>query len=188
MKVLLDTNALIYLLDPRTPKDIQARLVGLVQEVESARGEIILPAQVIAEYLTKAGGAGEKLLDTFLRSKWVVVAPFDHVAAVECAAINARAIYSGNKRAPLGRSTAWQKVKVDRQIVAIAKVRRARIIADDQDIIDLANDANLAVQRVASLPIPEGARQLLLEPLEPRRATPSPQSQVAGTSAAGDSA
>src|SRR5262245_48629531 len=143
MRVLIDTNALIYLLDKRTPQGIQDRLKGLLEDVSKARGRIIIPTPAITEYLSKAGAAGPALLEVFLQSRAVQVAPFDHVAAVECAAMNADALARGHKRAPLSRDTAWQKVKTDRQIVAIAKARADRIISDDQDILGLAAAASI---------------------------------------------
>ena len=163
MRVLLDTNVLIHLLDKRAPKDIQDRLKGLLEDVENARGRVIIPALVVAEYLIKAEAAGKALLDALLRSRFVEIAPFDHVAAVECAAMQEAASATGNKRAPLGRDIAWQKVKVDRQIVAIAKVRADRIVADDKEIHELAAAASITVQRVSDLPLPVWAQQLGIE-------------------------
>lgn len=167
VRVLLDTNAVIYLLDKRAPQHVQDRLKGLLKEVEEARGEIVIPAPVIAEYLVHAGQAGKSLLDTFLRSRFVRVAPFDHLAAEECAAMHRAANAKGDKRHPLRRDTAWQKVKVDRQLVAIAKVRATRIVTDDDDIVSIAKAEGFPVQKVASLPLPSWAQQIPLEGIPP---------------------
>ena len=135
MRVLLDTNGLIYLLDRRAPQHIQDRLKGLLQEVEKARGQVVIPTLVVSEYLVNAGQAGKALLASLLSSRYVLVAPFDHLAAEECAVMQAAANTTGNKRHPLGRDVAWQKVKVDRQIVAIAQTRSASIVADESDVL-----------------------------------------------------
>ena len=121
MRVLVDTNALIYLLDKRSPRNIQDRLKGLIEDIDKTRGQLIIPTLVVTEYLVGAGSAGKALLDALMSSRFVLVAPFDHVAAEECAAMQAIANATGNKRHPLGRNTAWQKVKVDRQIVASSR-------------------------------------------------------------------
>lgn len=167
MRVLLDTNAVIYLLDKRSPQHIQDRLKGLLKEVEKARGQLAIPSLVIAEYLVNAGPAGKELLAALLNSRFVLVAPFDHVAAEECAEMHMAAEGAGNKRHPLERGTAWQKVKVDRQIVAIAKVRGASIVTDDGDIHAIAGAWGVPVEAVASLPLPDWAKQLHLVGVPP---------------------
>lgn len=167
MRVLLDTNALIYLLDKRAQQHIQDRLKGQLEEVEKTRGQVVIPAPVIAEYLVNAGAAGKALLAALLRSRYVEVAPFDHVAAEECAAMQIAACATGNKRHPLGRDVAWQKVKVDRQLVAIAKVKGASIVADDGDVQAIAKAWGVRVQSVASLPLPDWAKQLHLAGVPP---------------------
>lgn len=162
MRVLLDTNALIYLLDKRAPQHIQDRLKGLLQDVEKSKGQLVIPAPVIAEYLVNAEAGGAELLTRLLQSRFVSIAPFDHVAAEECAAMQRIANATGNKRHPLPKDATWQKVKVDRQIVAIAKVRATRIVADDGDIHALANAESFPVHTVGSLPLPVWAQQMQL--------------------------
>lgn len=162
MKVLLDTNALVYLLDPRTPRSTRERLQGLLEDIERTRGQLLIPTLVLSEYLVVAGRAGRPLLDALRKNRWVVVVPFDVVAAEECAAMQADAMARGNKRYPLGRNVAWQKVKVDRQLVAIAKSRGCVILSDDDDVRSLGPAAGVIVNTVASLPIPSWALQLPL--------------------------
>lgn len=163
MRVLLDTNALIYLLDKRTPAHVKDRLKGLVQDVEKARGQLVIPTLVVSEYLVNAGPSGKVLLEALMNSRFIEVAPFDHVAAEECALMHIAAVAAGNKRHPLGRGVAWQKVKIDRQIVAIAKAKRASIVANDSDVIAIATAWGVRVSEVESLPIPAWAMQLKLE-------------------------
>ena len=167
MRVALDTNALFYLLDNRTPRELQDRLNGLLEEIGRAKGKVVIPTPVLSEYLVNAGQARTALLDAFVKDRYVEVAPFDHVAAEECAALHRTAFATGDKRYPLRRATAWQKVKVDRQIVAIAKVRGTRIVADDDDVRAIATAANFPVQKVASLPLPEWAKQLYIVDVPP---------------------
>ena len=66
MRVLLDTNALIYLLDKRASQHIQDRLKGMLEDVEKSKGQVIIPAPVIAEYLVNfESGGGLYLLPSF---------------------------------------------------------------------------------------------------------------------------
>ena len=174
MRVMLDTNALIHLIDKRAAADIRDRLIGLLDEVHSGKGEVIICAQVVAEYLSHAGAAGAPILEAFLRARAIRVTPFDHMAAVECALMQASASATGNKRSPLAPDAIWQKVKVDRQIVAIAKARGARIISDDKDIHGLSASVGVPVQRCAELPLPAWARQLHIPevPMAPVKTPP----------------
>lgn len=181
MRVLFDTNALIQLLDPRTKPAIRDKLKGLLQEIEKSRGQVIIPTPVIAEYLVNAGSAGKTLLSTLLQSRNVTIAPFDHLAAEASAAMHVAARAQGHKRHPLPQDADWQKVKVDRQIVAIAKARATQIVADDRDIHALASAESIPVRTVASLPIPAWAKQLNLEGVHP----PSQQSILGRTAGRG---
>ena len=81
------------------------------------------------------------------------VEPFDLKAAIEAAESQRRAIDAGNKKS--GATGTWQKVKVDRQIVAIAKVHSVdELYSDDDDVRRLAESDGLHVKGVADLPLP----------------------------------
>jgi predicted nucleic acid-binding protein len=164
MRVLIDTNALIYLLNPNTPRSLADRMKGLLEDIESSRGRLIIPAQVVGEYISGAGPAGEQILSRLAKSRSVEIASFDHVAATECALMERVAIATGNKRAPLARNAIWQKVKVDRQIVAIAKVRSVDlIVSSDGDIPTLAEALALSCVRVEDLALPQWAMQMSID-------------------------
>lgn len=164
MKVLIDTNALIKLLDPRTPVSVSARLQGLLEDIDRANGLLIIPVQVLGEYTSGADQAGVELLNRLLSNRRIKVASFDHVAAVECAMMDKAAAASGNKRAPLSRDAIWQKVKVDRQIVAIARVLKVdHIISTDGDIPKIAAAVGVPCIAAEDLPLPAWASQIHIE-------------------------
>lgn len=175
MKVLIDTNALIKLLDPRTQVSVSARLKGLLEDIDRANGLLIIPAQVVGEYISGAGEAGVELLKRLLGNRRIKVASFDHMAALECALMDKAAAASGNKRAPLTRDVSWQKVKVDRQIVAIAKVLKVdRIISSDGDIPKIAAAVSVPCVAAEELTLPTWAAQVHIEemlssPVPPRQ-------------------
>lgn len=164
MQVLVDTNALIYLLDRRPKDDLRVRLEGLVRDIEKTGGQLIIPTLVVAEYLVNADAAREAVLTRLVGSKFIRVAAFDMRAALECADMDSLARASGNKRSPFrkDRGPEWQKIKVDRQIVAIAKAHKATVVGGDSDVESICSWAGVAHMLVKDLPIPEDARQLHL--------------------------
>ena len=74
-------------------------------------------------------------------------------AAIEAAESQRRALDTGDKKS--GATGTWQKVKVDRQIVAIAKVHGVdELYSDDDDVRRLAESDSVPVKGVADLPLP----------------------------------
>lgn len=169
MNIVLDNNALVYLLNPAAPRDVRARLKGLLAEVEGSRGQVLIPTPVLTEYLSHAPEheLRQTLMARFRTSRWVEVVPFDELAAIEAADMHIKATTGGDKRAPLDASAPWQSVKIDRQIAAIAKVRRARIVTGDGDVLAVAAWAGIVAVKAEDLPIPESERQLLIAGLKP---------------------
>ncbi|MEJ8815467.1 type II toxin-antitoxin system VapC family toxin [Variovorax ureilyticus] len=175
MKALIDSNALIDLLDPRTPRSRSDRMKGLLEDIDKSNGKLLIPAQVVGEYIAGAGPAGQPILKALLNNRRIEVVSFDHVAATECALMDRAAVAAGgHKRAPLGRDALWQKVKVDRQIVALAKVHAVDlIVSSDGDIPKLAQAVNIRCTAVKDLALPGWAQQVhideIAEPPRPRR-------------------
>lgn len=86
------------------------------------------------------------------------IAAFDEVAAVEAAIYTAAAKKRGNKRGDAGGT--WAKVKFDRQIIAIAKVRGVdKIYSNDEDIVKFAKIEKIEVLAVWDLPDPPPAQE-----------------------------
>jgi hypothetical protein len=119
---------------------------------------LIFPA--LSEALVKAGAvASLQIVEELQKHAVFSIEPFDTRAALEVSAMSRTALASGNKK---GKSTApWQKVKFDRQIVAIAKVHGAtEIYSDDDDIMALGGQAKIKVIRLSDLPLPPEKEQL----------------------------
>ncbi len=158
MRVVFDSVMLSLFLDPSAtpPKPIdrpQARIQLLVDTLSEAQAKILLPTPALSEFLVVAGSQGPTYLSEIASSAVFEIVPFDLVAAVEAAAQTAKALAAGDKKA--GAKGTWQKVKVDRQIVAIAKVHAADCIySDDGDVVNLALAAGLQVLGIESLPTP----------------------------------
>ncbi len=169
MIVALDTSALCLLLhpdadvpiDPGTGRPIDRaaeRMCHLVDHLALQGARILIPTPVLSEFLTFAS---TEYLDEITRSRHFLVAAFDQRAAVEAAIALQRAIASGaGKRG--GLSSTWQKIKVDRQIVAIAKVYEAdTIYTTDSDVLSLAQESGLRAIYVGDLPLPPSKTPLL---------------------------
>jgi predicted nucleic acid-binding protein len=166
--------------DPSTDEPIiraADRMRFLVERLQEAGYRILIPAPALGEFLTVAS---PDYLTTINQSMWFEVGPFDQRAAIESAVALRRAKASG-KGKKLSLHDDWQKIKVDRQIVAIAKVYEVTTIyTTDKSVIKLATESGLEAVHVANLPLPpERHEQMQLssfsEPSEPSN-VPEPPS------------
>ncbi len=179
--VVFDTTMALLLLRPGTnpPLDpatgnpvehAEARIALLVETLEKARTRIIIPAPVLAELLVRAGAGAAELVARLTRSAAFRIVPFDTRAAIEVADMTRAALYGGDKRGAV--DAPWNKIKFDRQIVAIAKVVGASAIySDDRQLRAFGERQGLTVVGLADLPAPDAVREPQL-PLEPPDAEP----------------
>lgn len=146
MRVVLDTNVLLYLLEPhaKAPEGAQhcgKRIAALLKRIEQDGGVVLIPTPVLAELLVRVEHR-ENAVQALTSFGCVRIVDFDKLAAIECATRAAERQASGNK----------QKAKFDEQIVAIAIVHRAAIIySDDVQLKKIAGDA-VQVIGIAELP------------------------------------
>ena len=158
MRVAFDSVILGAYLHPEAsyPKPVDRvpeRLKHFVATLDAARATIIIPTPALSEFLVLAAGDTGAYVAELADSAVFVVEPFDLKAAIEAAASQRRAMETGNKRS--GAAGPWQKVKVDRQIVAIAKVHGVdELYSDDDDVQRLAEADGVRVKGVADLPLP----------------------------------
>jgi hypothetical protein len=138
---------------PKPVDSIPERIAQLIKDLEAADAKIVVPTPVLSEFLVLAGADGAAYLAEMTTSDLFEIQPFDIVAAVEGAAMMAKAKESGDKRS--GAAGRWQVVKVDYQFVAISKVHGVECIySDDDDVRKLANAAGIVVKGMADLPSP----------------------------------
>ena len=177
MVVAFDTDALSLLLnpsakppnDPVTQKPIEKpkeRMELLVEDLQKKRARIAIPAPVLAEFLVLADEAGPDYLKIIDNNSSFDCAPFDALAAIEAAASQRRAFAEGDKKS--GAIGSWQKVKVDRQIVAIAKVLGADCLyTGDADVLNIARRDGVPTTALWDLPAPEAEVGVLPFGVEP---------------------
>jgi hypothetical protein len=160
LSILLNPNSRIPE-DPATGQPItfaKKRAEFLVARLSKARQKVILPAPAISELLTAIGPTSQDYLSIVSRRRMFSVAPFDTLSAIELAMLN-RDIFL-EKDVKSGAEP-WQKVKVDRQILAILKVCRAdAIYTDDAQMAKRARLCGIAPVSTCTLPLPENDKQL----------------------------
>ena len=161
MIVALDANCLVkWAIQSRS--DDTARLDELLKAVAAGNGKIIIPMPCFAEYLVGTNEATAQWVNALERRKSVALAPFDRRAAFECALLDRRALSAGDKKG--GRQEPWQKIKIDRQIIAIARVHQAdELISDDGGLRSTALSTGLSVRAIADLDLPDSAKQASLD-------------------------
>ena len=181
--VVLDATMLLLFLNPDAgiPRDsagnviphARERVVYLIKRLNDERIKIVIPAPALAEVLVRAPNRGAGIVAGLEKSARAEVVSFDQRAAIEVAMMTREALEAGNKKGD--SASPWQKLKYDRQIVAIAKVAGVRTIySDDADIRSIAPSSGIGVVSLADLPLPpvDPQPQLPLEqlPLEqPKR-------------------
>ncbi len=161
---VFDATFLVYLfdtdanppIDPASGKPVekmQERIEFLITELEQSGDRVVIPTPSLSEYLVRANEAGVKRLAEIQKSAKFRVVEFGPMAAVELAALTREAIDAGDKKA--GVDAPWQKIKLDRQIVAIAKaVGEKAIYSGDPKLHKFAKQAGLEAYGIHDLKIP----------------------------------
>lgn len=167
---LFDANILLLLLDSTLPKpidretgkpvvDAEKRINYLVSRLQEKGTKIIIPTPVLAEVLTLAERAGADYFTKIDRSSAFKIEPFEIRAAIELARMTAASIKAGDKRE--GSSEPWNKIRFDRQIVAIAKINKvSTIYSNDENLKKFATAHGIKVVRIGELPLPPEDAQM----------------------------
>lgn len=157
--IVVDANVLIVWSANKTPDLVRARLHYLLETASKEKHRILIPTPALAEFLVRTDDSTAEWLNELEKKSSVEVCAFDRRAAFECAFIERGAHQKGDKKH--GSESAYQKVKFDRQIVAIAKSRNAGlIVSDDDSLRRVSLSVGLQVSKIEELPIPDDARQL----------------------------
>jgi predicted nucleic acid-binding protein len=180
MPVAFDSTTLSILLnpeagvpnDPATGKPVdwaRERIQGLVEKLQKEKEKIVIPAPVTAEILTVVGPTYAEYLSVINRSRVFDVVALDEKAAIELAFLNRDVFAAGDKKNKL---RPYQKVKVDRQILAICRAADCdTIYTDDKSLMTMAKLCGITPVSVCELPIPASARQHKFD-LEPHEELP----------------
>ena len=168
--ILVDANFIVAYVSPKTNSDDRARIDHFMDCAEKAKSKIVFPMPAIAEFLVGADLAGVEFLNRLDRKTFLIMADFNRAAAFELAQIDRAARNMGDKKdetiAP------WQKIKVDRQIVAIGKsLGAALVISGDGAVRNNALRIGMQGMTIQELELPEAAKQqkLALVPVKKTR-------------------
>jgi predicted nucleic acid-binding protein len=168
--ILVDANFIVAYVSPKTNSDDRARIDHFMDCAEKAKSKIVFPMPAIAEFLVGADLAGVEFLNRLDRKTFLIMADFNRAAAFELAQIDRAARNMGDKK---DETTApWQKIKVDRQIVAIGKsMGAALVISGDGSVRNNALRIGMQGMTIQELELPEGAKQgkLALVPVKRAR-------------------
>jgi predicted nucleic acid-binding protein len=146
------------------------RIEKLVDDLHAANERVVIPTPALSEFLVLAGNDLQQYLAEFANQPSFRIQPFDLMAAIEVAAMEVLAKSKGGKRLPVPAETPWQKVKYDRQIVAISKVHKVHTIySNDNHVTVIAEDVGIKVVPCWELPLPPSDAPLFdsLPPPEP---------------------
>ncbi|HMS78113.1 MAG TPA: PIN domain-containing protein [Burkholderiaceae bacterium] len=162
--VAIDANVLVAWSDPKADKLILARL----EQLYETSSKIVIPSPALAEFLVGTGEATADWLQVLERRSAVVVGNFDRRAAYEFSLIHRALRDSDGAKRASGEAEAWQRVKFDRQIVAIARVAQAtKIVSNDSGLRNTAAHVGIKACTIEELPIPPEALQLHLKGVPP---------------------
>lgn len=152
--------------EPGAREKVEYLLLTLKEEEE----RIVLPTPVLAEFLVFAGDEAPLYLEKLRDNSIFRVEPFDERAAIELAHVEITSRKRGNKKGKTDDSP-WQKVKFDRQILAVAKVNGAICIySTDADLVKHAEDFGITAKTVADLPRPPAVQENLFPKTEDEEA------------------
>ncbi|WGS49591.1 PIN domain-containing protein [Paraburkholderia sp. D15] len=162
--IIFDANVLISLSTGNENDEAFERISGLIRDSVERKSVIGVPAPAWAEFLCGVGSGTPGVIQILKKRSAIRILPFDEIAATELAAIDQSTRATGGKK---GASRShWQKIKVDRQILAIARVLDAKTIyTEDADLIAEAKRIGQTACRVTDIPLKP--RQTKLELLEP---------------------
>jgi len=174
VRVAFDAIMLTLFFKPsaKLQKDIpdgQRRIEHLVETLSQDESKIIIPAPVLGEFLAYARADGPTYLSEITDSEVFDIQPYDERAAVEAAALLIKAIDSGVGKKG-GAKGDWQTIKVDWQIVAIAKVHKVDCLySDDSDLSAMCATAGVDLKGIDDLPDPPPKQMGLTEQMEGKK-------------------
>jgi predicted nucleic acid-binding protein len=159
--VLFDAAILSISIDPRAnvPSDFRtgqpipdarARVDTLIDNLEKDSDAIVIPTPALGEALTTLAEKAIEITEQIERRSCFRIKAFGKREAIEIAMRTRAAILAGDKRE--GVTEPWQKVKYDRQIIAIAKTENvAAIYSTDKGIHEHAKLWGIPVFHLADV-------------------------------------
>jgi len=192
--ILFDAAILSLAIDPRSriPSDFRTgklipeareRVDALIEGLERDGDVILIPAPALAEALTALAEKAVEMTEQIENRSCFRIKAFGKREAIEIAIRTHDAILAGDKRE--GVEEPWQKVKYDRQIIAIAKTENVTAIySTDEGVHKHAKLWGIPVLHLADVTLPSvtGPQQEMFDETEPTAPISAP-TEVPGGSA-----
>jgi predicted nucleic acid-binding protein len=162
--IALDAGVLSLMIYPKSavPKDFKTgldiehareRIDALIKKIESESESIVIATPALSEALVVVAPDVQRHVTELESQSCFKIRSFDKRAAIEIALRVKRAKEAGDKKE--GVPAAWDKIKYDHQIVAVAKVEGvSEIVSMDKDIHQHGALWGISVRNVSQLPVP----------------------------------
>ncbi|MQR00229.1 type II toxin-antitoxin system VapC family toxin [Glaciimonas soli] len=158
--IVFDANILITLATENESSELYERLLGLIQDLVKSKTTIGIPAPSWAEVLCGTDIATNGIISMMKKRSAIRILPFDEVSALEAALIHRGAMNSGSKKGASKKQ--WQQIKVDRQILAIARQHQVKVLyTGDENMI--AEAARLGIEAIRPSEIPLKIKQISID-------------------------
>ena len=142
--------------DFKTGLDIEharERIDALIKKLDGEAESIVIATPALSEALVVVAPDIQRHVTAIESQSCFKIRAFDKRAAIEIALRVKRSKEAGDKKEGVG--AAWDKIKYDHQIVAVAKVEGvSEIVSMDRDIHQHGKLWGIAVRNVSELPIP----------------------------------
>jgi predicted nucleic acid-binding protein len=155
VKAAFDNSFLVFLFNRRAGASVERaaeRVDGLIESLSNKKAKIIIPTPALTELLM----AGKFSVQVYVE-KLKTFGSFQIRAYDERAAIELAAQYVSTKKTNKEREkqAPWNKIKFDRQIVAIAKTQGVSVVySDDDQLRQFARECGMDAYGLAEISVP----------------------------------
>lgn len=155
MKVVFDNSFLVFLFDRKAGASVEraaARIDGLIESLSNKKAKIIIPTPALTEVLMAGKFTVQVYIEKLKTFGAFQIRAYDERAAIELAAEYVATKKSNRERA---KQAPWNKIKFDRQIVAIAKTQGASAVySDDAQLRQFARECGMDAYGLAEITVP----------------------------------
>ena len=159
LSILLNPSSRIPV-DPKTGQTLtlaRERALFRVSALSKARRKVVIPTPACAELLTVIGPEAQQYFEIVTQNRYFEIASFDNKCALELAILNRTTFLQHDQKNNL---EPYQRVKLDRQIVAVCKAAGVKeIYTDDRGLSARAVMCGMSVVHSWDLPAPPAEAQ-----------------------------
>jgi predicted nucleic acid-binding protein len=155
VKVAFDASFLVFLFNRRSGSSVDHaadRVDGLIESLSNKKARIIIPTPALTEVLMAGKFTVQVYIEKLKEFGAFQIRAYDERAAIELAAWYVATKKNNKNRA---KQSPWNKIKFDRQIVAIAKTQGvSAVYSDDEQLCQFARECGMDAYGLADLVVP----------------------------------